>query len=485
MVTELAVAAVFVAAVAVILGMSLSSCASARAADSDPGEKSLIEKTVQPEKAEPEKKKEYSKADFIEDLQSVLNKSGPDAALAFFDERIPESLSQDFDLLFLKAAVNVSAHNLDEAQRLCSELSARDPQNEDVISLAAAIAKMRGDNSERTKQINALLAKDKLNPAANVELGEDLFLKKNYKQAKLHYKKALIREPNNIDALRGLGQCDYYLENDDAAEATFKKMLEIEPGNVQALLYLGKLAYANNEYKVASDYAKQALDNDPESYECNMDYGMYERYLGHYQNAEAAWTKAIQIESDYFLAYVYRAGLYDEQELFSKAIKDYKKVIELNPKYYYAYESLGILALHEEKWTTAREAFMKCFESNKGNISYPLMITYCYYKEGKGEEAKNFSSQVLRKMDRNSIEYAMLRLFHDRAGERPLPQRISAMTNRNQQGKMYYYLALFYDMFGGSEFANEYYSKVISMSSPMFFEYRLAEWRVKGKVPLK
>ena len=52
-------------------------------------------------------------------------------------------------------------------------------------------------------------------------------------------------------------------------------------------------------------------------------------------------------------------------------------------------------------------------------------------------EAKNFSNQVLRKMDRNSIEYSMLRVFHDRAGEKPLRQRIGNMTNRNQQGKMY------------------------------------------------
>ena len=46
---------------------------------------------------------------------------------------------------------------------------------------------------------------------------------------------------------------------------------------------------------------------------------------------------------------------------------------------------------------------------------------------------------------------------------------------------MYYYLGLFYDMFGGREFADEYYAKVVTMNSPMFFEYRLAEWRVKDK----
>ena len=61
----------------------------------------------------------------------------------------------------------------------------------------------------------------------------------------------------------------------------------------------------------------------------------------------------------------------------------------------------------------------------------------------------------------------------------PLPQRIAALKNRNLRGKMYFYLGLFYDMFGGKEAAKEYYTKVVEMNSPMFFEYRLAEWSIK------
>ena len=110
------------------------------------------------------------------------------------------------------------------------------------------------------------------------------------------------------------------------------------------------------------------------------------------------------------------------------------------------------------------------------NISYPLMITYCYYKEGNKLKAKSFSDKVLRKLDRNSIDYAMLRVWHDESGEMPLPQKISALDNANKKGKMYFYLGLYYENFGGVEIARENYAKVISMHNPMFFEYRLAEW---------
>src|SRR5574344_318840 len=152
---------------------------------------------------------------------------------------------------------------------------------------------------------------------------------------------------------------------------------------------------------------------------------------------------------------------------------DYLQIVKVNPDYYYAYESIGILSLHDKNWSGARKAFMKCYEYNASNVSYPLMITYCYYMDGDKVNAKKFSDYVLRKMDRNSVEYVMLRAYHDETDKLPLLQRISAMTNSNQRGKMYFYLGLLYDMFGGKELATQYYTKVVDMQSPMFFEYRI------------
>ncbi|MBO4387508.1 MAG: hypothetical protein J5817_10925, partial [Treponema sp.] len=210
-----------------------------------------------------------------------------------------------------------------------------------------------------------------------------------------------------------------------------------------------------------------------------MDYGMYENTMEHSENAIKAWTKAIKLQPDYFLAYTYRGGLYDAENMLDQACEDYKMVVKLNPDYYFAYEELGVIYLHKEQWALAREAFEKCYEKQKDNISYPLMITYCYYRENNSFKAREFSDKVLRKMDRSSIEYAMLRVFHDRGGEMPLAQKIAQLGSRQLQGKMYFYLGLLYELYGGVEASREWYAKVLSMNCPMFFEYRLAEWSVQ------
>ena len=85
-----------------------------------------------------------------------------------------------------------------------------------------------------------------------------------------------------------------------------------------------------------------------------------------FKEAEEAWTKAIELDPTYFLAYAYRAGIRDEQDKFKEALEDYNKVLECNPKYYYAYENIGILALHEKDYRTAGSAFYEC-RKNAGN----------------------------------------------------------------------------------------------------------------------
>ncbi|HAK68918.1 MAG TPA: hypothetical protein DEO40_05320 [Treponema sp.] len=419
----------------------------------------------------------FSKQDFLEDLQSELSSKGIQAAIDLYRD-IPEEFADDTDLLVIKASLLVSTGSYNDAKKICTSLLSKDDKDTEVLSLAATIAKAQRNTSEWNKYIKALIAIDPYNTDANIALAQQQFSKKAYKQSRLYYQKALVRDANNMDALFGVGQTSYYLEDDNKAEATFKKILEIDPDYAPAYSYLGKLAAAHEEYKTASNYALEAVVRDDKNYDYIMDYGMYERNMGHYTNAEQAWTTAISLEPDYFLAYAYRAGLYDEQDMFSDALNDYMMVIKTNPDYYYAYESIGILALHEQQWKKAREAFTKCYEQNSKNISYPLMITYCYYMEGDKLNAKKFSDSVLRKLDRSTIDYAMLRVYHDLAGEMPLAQKISALQNTNQKGKMYFYLGLLYDMIGGKEASNKYFMEVVKLNSPMFFEYRIAEWSV-------
>jgi len=455
--------------------LSVISCATTKKL---PTEEPAAPTAQQPEPSVPKKTEEFSKTGFVERLNETLKTKTPEDALLLYDT-LPVEYADDFDLLFLKAAILVSAAKYDEADILCKALLVRQPDNTDVMALAAVIAKAKGDTAGRKTQLAAIIAKDPNNSEANIALADDEVLKRNYNTARSYYSKALKDEPSNEEALVGFGETCYFLEDDDKAEETFNTVLENNPECDAAYYYLGKLAYADSSYKKAASNIEKAIALNGTNFDYYLDYGMYLRFLGRLADAEKAWTEAIELQPDYFLGYVYRGGLYDEEEKLDQALADYRKVVSLNPSYYFAYESLGLLALHSQSWTEAREAFMKCREVNKTNISYPLTITYCYYKEGDKINAKKYSDSVLRTMDNTSVEYLVLRAFHDETGKLPLDQRISEVDSQNKKGKLYFYVGLLYDMFGGTEIAKQYYTKVVSMNCPMFFEYRLAEWGVK------
>ena len=424
-------------------------------------------------------RKNVKKQKFMSQLRKELDAENQSGAITLFDS-LDDDFKNDFQLSLMKASLLTAENRLDEAEQECDRIDAFNPSSIEVMEIRLAITERRGDTKKKNEQLKKIVAKDPKNAQANIELAEGAAIKKNYGLAKKYYQTALSGNPKNEDALFGLAQMDYYLENDQAAKKTLERLLEINPSNAQAYSYLAKLAYADDKYKIAVNNIEKAIAIDDKNYDYYLDYGLFLRSAGRFKDAEDSWTKAIALKPDYFLAYAYRAGIYDEQNKFKEALADYKKVIQFNPKYYFAYESIGILALHEKNYKDALFAFQTCRDYNKENISYPLMITYCYYMLGNENEAKKFSESVYRRLsDKGSMDYKMLRAYHDKNGFQTFPQQIAALKNINERGKMYFYLALFYELSGSTEAAKEFYSKVLNMNSPMFFEYRLAEWAVE------
>ena len=418
---------------------------------------------------------------FIEKLQSYLDSEDFDSALKLFDT-LSSDMAGDFDLLLIKASILFSAGRLDDADALCVRLLSVQKDNLDVIELRSMIAKMKGDKSQRNSTLKQILQKDPKNVAANIELAEDYSLAKDFKTAKKYYRTALQSDPKNLGALFGYGQTSYYTDDVATAKSTFKKMLEIDSKNASAYAYLGKIAAEDENFKEAEAYIKKAVEYDPNNYDYRLDYGKYVNNRGRKADAEEQWKKAVEIRSDYFLAYSYLAGLYDEQERFDDELEMWKKVVETEPKYYYAYESMGILYWRRGEWINCRNSFLKAADYNPKNESYPLMVAATYMKQNDYAKCKLYMDSVFKKriFDTKSATYSVMRMYRDGGGgvnaENQTARLVSKETNKTTQGKLYFYLALFYDIRGSRTVAEEYYTKVLNHAAPMFFEFRLAEW---------
>lgn len=420
---------------------------------------------------------------FVQKLNEALQTGSVEKALSLF-AGMPASLQNDMDLKKLHASLMISAGRYGDANSLVSELELQLPKDVEVKEMKMVLAKAEGKASTKAAVLKEILALDPNNSYANTELAQEQVLKHKYKPAKNYYLKALKGDPRNLDALFGYGQTSYYLNEISAARTAFKKILEIDPQNAMAYSYIGKIYAEDENYKMAEENVLKAISLDDSNYDFYMDLGTYQRFRGKFKDAEKSWTRAIKINPKYFLAYAYRAGLYDEQNIYDKALEDYRMVVKTNPKYYFAYESLGMLAWRIGNYDEARAAFEKAYSYNDKNVSYPLMIAACYYKANKAQLVKPFLAKSLKDFpDRNSLEYLMLRLYNDFGptnAENQIVQKIQQEENKTKKGKMTFYLALYDEMKGRNESSKKIYTEVASLQSPMFFEFRLAEWKVKG-----
>ena len=419
---------------------------------------------------------------FAEQLQNCLVKGDINAAIALYDN-IPENLANDVDLKILQASLLLSVNRLNDAKAITKQLKDSGINTIDVMEVDAEIASASGKYADIQATTGALLKADPNNVTGNLILGNQWALKKKYKLARDYYKKVLICENNNTDALFGYGQMTYYLNELKESRNAFNLLLKEDPQSDISYQYLGKLDAESESYKSAIANINKAIELNPNNSDYYIDLGNYSRNLGRYDDAEKAWTKSIELAPDYFLGYTYRAGLYDEQNRIEEALKDYKMVVKTNPKYYFAFEEIGILEFHMKNWEEARKYFEKA-NSISEHTAYKLMILATYIQQKKTFEMKQLSEKYMKTLDRNSIDYKMIRLYHDNGpfnAESAIAKDLTKETDKNKRGKMLYYFGLYYEMKGSQAVAREYYNEILKMQTPMFFEYRLAEWASLGQ----
>lgn len=451
----------------------------------DQTEETTVEKKVETQKKQVEKKVEKKKEEpkdppniaFAKKLQSFLDKNQIKEAIDLF-QSLPKELEKDIDFKILLASLYISDKQYDQAIEVANFILQIEPENIDAYELISLALEGKGDKAAQKANADKILEIDPYNVTVNIQKAEDYAMNKKYKLSKQSYKKALKNEPQNVDALFGYAQMSFYTDDLKEAEKSLNSILQLEPKNSLALAYMGKLAADSENFLRATKYVKEAIKYDPTNYDYYLDLGTYYRFQGRYSDAAAAWNKAVEIDPTYFLAYAYLAGSYDEQNDFTSALQNYHKVIETNPKYFYAYESTAILEYHLGNWEASRKYFAEAYKYNK-SVSYQLMIAATYFKEKNAFKAKEVLKPLLKTLNKDSLEYAMVRFYHDTYSfnaENSLVGKVTKEQNRTQRGKMLFYMGLYYELNGFSEKAIEYYTKVKSMNAPLFFEYRIAEW---------
>ena len=92
-----------------------------------------------------------------------------------------------------------------------------------------------------------------------------------------------------------------------------------------------------------------------------------------FEKAIEDYTKAIEINPKHAEAYFIRGNIFKKRDMYDKAIEDYTKAILSNPNYAEAYGARGRIYNERELFDTAIEDFTKAIQLNPGDSGHIII----------------------------------------------------------------------------------------------------------------
>ncbi|MDR1325746.1 MAG: tetratricopeptide repeat protein [Treponema sp.] len=395
-------------------------------------------------------------------------------------EEIESPDAESARIQLLKASVMNSAGMFDEARAITNVVIAAEPENMDALFVLAVIEKAEGKPREQHALLEEILDTDPAHINALIAMGDLYTSGRSFKNAALYYDRALAKEPENGNALIGRALVYRYTHDSANAELLLNKAVAAHPHWAQAYNERARLYRDEKKPLPALADLDIAKGLAPHDYWIATDRGLVLIDLRRKPEALEEYERAITIDPDNFLAYVYSAGIKDEFGDYDGAEAAYKAITRLRPDYYFGFEGLGIHKMRKRQWAEARDAFLQAYQYAP-EIHYALLAALNWIRASGPSGPKAFLEDVLKTLPRESLTWYVVRMFHDLRGDSDVANRIDREKNEDTKAQLLYYLASYYDVSGKPAVADIYFERVRELNRSYMMEWRLNEWALEQR----
>jgi TolB-like protein/tetratricopeptide (TPR) repeat protein len=310
----------------------------------------------------------------------------------------------------------------------------------DLFSLQSQIVKSVGENLDGIvvdeSRLNALKKSGTTNPKAydlvqraNVLMGEVSKIS-TIKAIKL-YQQAITLDRNYADAFALLGiahtestglSIEYPRNAFPKAKQAYEKCLALDPNNTNALSGLGELSilydWDMEEAKRLLDKAEAINSNNPNLI---ISYCQYYKTIGDTERMAEMALRGIEIDPKAaFLHQMYSNGLYFEGDK-ENAEKHNLIALSLSPSFQWAIHERSVILLDSNKFKEAEQLLLQGIKDDPDNPVTVMSLGVVYWRMGKKEKAYELLSDLLHRSHYEYIKadiiarfYAVMRK-HDKA----------------------------------------------------------------------
>ncbi|MDR1972647.1 MAG: tetratricopeptide repeat protein [Treponema sp.] len=431
----------------------------------------------------PDEEEAESLEHILERVFVLLDAGDYEGALALFD-LIDGEDAESGRILLLKASILCSAGRYPEAREITEAVRVREPENTEALLVLSSLEGALGREREQKAALERILKIDPLHVPALVDLGNLAVRGQNRSpsQAAAFFDQALAAEPDNPDALLGRAEAYRFARDPRKAEELLNRGIKRYPADARFWSGRAQL-YRDAGFPLqALEDLNTARDLDAGDYWIAMDRGMTLVDLNRKPLALEEFTRAQSLNPDHFLSYVYTAGIKDEAGDYAGAEADYRTLVALRPDYYFGLEGLGMLLMRNHRWQEARDAFIQAYNLAPAEWTYALLGMMNWRRLEQPGNIRDFANLALRKLQRNSMEYAMIRLYLEMNGDDGVARRVNQEKDPKLKARMLYYLANYYDIKGNTRLAEIMLSEIMNLEQRMTIpEWRLVLWALEER----
>ena len=416
----------------------------------------------------------------LEQIAGHLSAFDFDRAITLFDS-IPAPERNASGLRLLEASVLSSAGRYADARRIAETVSTAEPQNIDAFFVLAAIEEASGRQRQQQVALERIIAIDPNNAEALIGLGNISLRARALRPAASSFHRVLTNDPENPHALIGLSRAFRMNREWDQAGVLLNRAVELYPDMLEARTDRARFHWGRGQMRLALEDLNHAVRLAPSEYWIAIERGNLLMEMEMRSQALEEFKRAIALNPDEYIAHVYAAGLKDLLGDPDGAATHYAILARLNPEYYYGLEGHGLHQMRLGNWAEARDAFMEAHRRAPNEHLYALLAAISWMRLEDVTSPRAFLNQVLPRVQRDTLEWHMFRLFIDLtarnfSGESNMVLRLDRERNETLKARMLFYMAQYYDVRGNTELANRYFRMVYDMNVRAIPEWRLNEW---------
>ena len=316
--------------------------------------------------------------------------------------------------LYYMAQANLNLGLMDQARSFAAELERNYPDYIPAKAMSLQVTLSSGNAKSSIALATDLLnrlskaAPDRENTGpALAELTERTYLargaaqlqQQNFTAAHQDFEAARQMAPNDPNVYNNIAFAALAENKPQDAMAAFENALNVDATNFVALNGVINQYAKSNELDKAHSRVDQALGQYPNVSWLHYLKGQVYGFQSNASAAEAEFRKALELDPNYLYAYSALAALYINSKQEDRAIAEYKKILAIRPDNASVYTLIGMIEDGRQNFDAAAENYRKALEIDQNASIAANNLSWLYAVNGKGnlDEAVRLAQTVVQR----------------------------------------------------------------------------------------